>query len=152
MGEKEKTFEKLFIEAVDEGLETLGESGKHMIFFHLDKSYSIKKYEISKKPEAFAKGLEKIFGAGASVLEKLIVKSLYSKLGLKYEEEENRLFADYVKYVKEANDANDAKEARGNNSSSNSSSNQRSSEVKSFQQSSLLYVETEMENCVHFYQ
>jgi len=75
MGEKEKDFEKLFIEAVDEGLETLGESGKHMIFFHLDKSYSIKKHEIPKNPEAFVKGLEKIFGAGASVLEKLIVKS-----------------------------------------------------------------------------
>jgi len=104
MGEKEKDFEKLFIEAVDEGLGTLGESGKHMIFFHLEKSYSIKKHEIPSKPEAFAKGLEKIFGAGASVLEKLIAKSLCSKLRLKYEDVESRPFADYVKYVKEAND------------------------------------------------
>ena len=147
MGEKD--FEKLFIEAVDEGLETLGESGKQMIFFHLYKSYSIKKHEIPKKPEAFAKGLEKIFGAGASVLEKLIVKSLYSKLGLKYEDTQGRSFTGYVNYVKEANDA---KEMRGNDNSSNSSSNQRSSEVKSFQQSSLPYMETEMENCTHFYQ
>ena len=147
MGEKD--FEKLFIEAVDEGLETLGESGKHMIFFHLDKSYSIKKHEIPKKPEAFAKGLEKIFGAGASVLEKLIVKSLCSKLGLKCEDVQSRSFADYVKYVKEANDA---KETRGNDRGSNSSSNQRSPEVKPFQQSSLEYMETQMENCTHFYQ
>jgi len=150
MGEKEKDFEKLFIEAVDEGLETLGESGKHMIFFHLEKSYSIKRHEIPKKPEAFAKGLEKIFGAGAAVLEKLIVKNLYSKLGLKYEDiESRRPFADYVKYVKEANDA---KEARENNRGSNPSSNQQSPEGKSFQQSSLLCMETEMENCAHFYQ
>ncbi|MDH5391069.1 MAG: hypothetical protein OEX10_07970 [Candidatus Bathyarchaeota archaeon] len=105
MGEKEKDFEKLFIEAVDEGLETLGESGKHMVFFHLDKSYSIKKHEIPKKPEAFARGLEKIFGAGASVIEKLIVKSLYSKLGLEYEYLETRPFADYVNGLREANDA-----------------------------------------------
>ena len=146
MDEKEKDFEKLFIEAVDEGLETLGESGKHMIFFHLDKGYSIKKHEIPKKPEAFAKGLEKIFGAGASVLEKLIVKSLCSKLGLNYEDVESRPFADYVKYVKETN----AKEARENDSSSNSSSNQQSPEVKSSQQSSLLCMETEMESCARF--
>ena len=149
MGEKEKDFEKLFIEAVDEGLQTLGESGKHMIFFHLEKSYSIKRHEIPQKPEAFAKGLEKIFGAGASVLERLIVKSLYSKLGLKYEDMESRPFADSVKCVKEANNA---KETRENDRGSNYSSNQRSPEAKSFQQSSLLYRETEMENCAHFYQ
>ena len=144
MGEKEKDFEKLFIEAVDEGLETLGESGKHMIFFHLDKSYSVKKHEIPRKPEAFAKGLEKIFGAGASVLEKLIVKSLCSKLGLEYEDVESRRpFADYVKFVKEA---------RENDSSSDSSKNRRSSEVKSSHQSSLPCLETEMENCNHLYQ
>ena len=105
MEEKEKDFEKLFIEAVDEGLETLGESGKHMIFFHLDKSYSIRKHEIPKKPEAFARGLQKIFGAGASVIEKLILKSLYSKLGLECEYVENRSFADYVNGLREANDA-----------------------------------------------
>jgi hypothetical protein len=102
---EEKEFERLFIEAVDEGLGTLGESGKHMIFFHLDKSYSITKHDIPKRPEAFAKGLEKIFGAGATVLEKLIVKSLYSKLRLEYEDVENRPFTDYVNIVKEANDA-----------------------------------------------
>ena len=142
---KEKDFEKLFIEAVDEGLQTLGESGKHMIFFHLEKSYSIKKHEIPKKPEAFAAGLDKIFGAGASVLKKLIVKSLYSKLGLRHEDLDSRSFADYVKQ------ANYSKEVRENDSSSNSS-NKRSSEVKSFQQSSFPYMETEMENCANFYQ
>jgi len=120
-----------------------------MIFFHLDKSYSIKKHEIPKDPEAFAEGLKKIFGVGASVLEKLIVKSLCSKLGLKYEDVESRPFADYVKYVKEADDA---KEARENDSGSNSSSNQRPPEAKSFQQSSLICMETEMENRTHFYQ
>jgi len=146
MGEKD--FEKLFIEAVDEGLGTLGESGKHMIFFHLDRSYSVKKHEIPKKPEAFARGLERIFGAGASVLEKLILRSLYSKLELEYEDVESRAFADYVNYVREANDA---KEVRENDRGGDSSSNQRSPEVKSFQQSSLLFVEAEMENCAHFY-
>lgn len=147
MEEKEKDFEKLFIEAVDEGLETLGESGKHMIFFHLEKNCSIKKHEIPRNPEAFAKGLEKIFGAGASVLEKLIVKSLYSKLGIKYEDTEDRPFVYCVKYVKEANDA---KETRENDRGSNYSSSQRSLKVNSSPQSSLLYMETETESPVHF--
>ena len=147
MEEKETDFEKLFIEAVDEGLETLGESGKHMIFFHLEKSCSIKKHEIPRNPEAFAKGLEKIFGAGASVLENLIVKSLCSKLGLKYEDTEGRPFVYCVKYVKEANDG---KETRENDRGSNYSSSQRSLKVNSFHQSSLLSMETETENPAHF--
>lgn len=141
MGKKD--FEKLFIEAVDEGLEALGESGKHMIFFHLEKSYSIKRHEIPKKPEAFAEGLEKIFGAGASVLEKLIVKSLYSKLGLEYEDKESRPFAEYVKDVKDTKETN-AKDEKENNTR-HCSSNQRSLEAKAFQQSSLSYIEMQEE-------
>lgn len=102
MREKEKDFEKLFIEAVDEGLGTLGESGKHMVFFHLDKSYSIKKDQIPTRPEAFAEGLEQIFGAGATVLQRLILKSLCSKLGLEYEDVGGRSFTNCVDWVRES--------------------------------------------------
>lgn len=44
----------------------------------------------------------KIFGVGASILEKIILKNLYSKLGLKYEDKKSYTFGDYVKEVKEA--------------------------------------------------
>jgi hypothetical protein len=148
MVEKGKDFDRLFIEAVDEGLDVLGESGRHMIFFHLEKSCSVKRHEIPKKPEAFAEGLEKIFGAGASVIEKLIVKSLYLKLGLKYEDKEERPFADYVNDLKEANDP---KEAGQDNMRCNSSSNQGSPEGKTFQQSSLPYLEMEKEENSYLY-
>jgi len=97
VGEKVKDFDEFFVEAVDEGLRVLGESGKQMVFFYLEKNHSIKRDEIAKKPEAFALGLEKIFQAGALVIEKLIVESLYSKLGLKYEKKKNYSFGDYVK-------------------------------------------------------
>ena len=147
MVEKGKDFDKLFIEAVDEGLDVLGESGRQMIFFHLEKSCSIKRHEIPKKPEAFAAGLEKIFGAGASVIEKLIVKSLYSKLGLKYEDKEERPFADYVKNVKEADDAKEARQ----DSRRRSSSNQQSLEVRHFQQSSIPHMEMEKEESPYLY-
>jgi hypothetical protein len=100
MPKKGQGFEKLFMEAVDEGLKVLGESGKQMVFFHLEKSYSLKKDEIPKKPEVFMMGLRKIFGAGAAVLEKLILEALHSKLGLKYESESSYSFADYLDYTK----------------------------------------------------
>jgi len=104
---KQEEFEKLFMEAVDDGLKSLGESVRQMIFFHLEKSYSIKRHDIPKKPEAFAEGLEKIFGKGALVLEKIIVKTLYSKLGLGYEDKKDFVFMDYLRdfiTIKEAQD------------------------------------------------
>jgi hypothetical protein len=112
------------MEAVDEGLKVLSESGRQMVFFHLERSYSIKKHDIPRKPEAFAAGLEKIFGVGASVLEKLIVKSLYSKLGLKYEDKEEYTFADYLKDAKKVKQAGEA-----NNCSSSSSASTEIREV-----------------------
>jgi len=100
---KRKDFEKLLFEAIDEGLqEVLGESGRQMTFFHLEMSYQVKRDDIAKKTKDFATGLEKMFGAGASVLEKIIVKNLYSQLGLKYKDKKDYTFADYLDDVKPA--------------------------------------------------
>lgn len=101
MGEEKKSFDEIFTEAVEEGLETLGESAKQMIFFYLEKEFSLSKDEISKNPEALVQGLEKIFKAGALVLERIIIEKLYLKLGLKYEERDNNSFIDCVKQAKE---------------------------------------------------
>jgi hypothetical protein len=100
MREKRQDFEKLFMEAVDEGLKVLGESGKQMVFFHLQKSYSLKRDEIPKKPEVFITGLQKIFGAGAMVLEKIILETLNSKLEPKYRGKSSYTLADYLNHIK----------------------------------------------------
>jgi hypothetical protein len=97
--QRTKDFDKILLEAVDEGLSFLGESGKHMVLFHLERNYSISRYEIPKNPEVFIAGLERIFGAAASVLEKIILKCMYSKLGLKYEEKEGQTLTDCLKEV-----------------------------------------------------
>ena len=55
MRTKPEDFEKLLMEAVDEGLKSLGESGRRMVFFHLEKSYSIKKQDI---PKTFPRSLK----------------------------------------------------------------------------------------------
>lgn len=100
---KKKDLEKLLLEAIDEGLqEVLGESGREMTFFHLENDYLVKRNDIAQKIEDFATGLEKIFGAGASVLENIIAKKLYSKLGLKYEDKKDYTFANCLNDVEHA--------------------------------------------------
>lgn len=92
---------KILLEAVEEGLSSLGDSPKRAIFFHLENSFEISKDNIPTNLTEFSKALEKIFGPGASYLEKLIAKRLYEKLGLEFEEIENWDFFEYVNNVKQ---------------------------------------------------
>jgi len=96
----QNNLKKNLLEAVEEGFSFLGDSPKQAIFFHLASSFEIKKDNIPANLTEFAKALEKIFGPGAFYLEKLIVKRLYEKFGLKFEEVENWDFLEHVSNVK----------------------------------------------------
>lgn len=80
-----KNFQKTLLEAVEEGLASLGDSPKQAILFHLEKSFKIKREEIPGNLTEFKKALEKIFGPGTPYLEKLILKRLCDKLNLEFE-------------------------------------------------------------------
>jgi len=75
-----RDFERILLEAVDEGLSSLGESSKVAVYFHLQKNFNVRKEEIPCNVEAFAEAMEKIFGQGANFLEILIMKRLHEKV------------------------------------------------------------------------
>lgn len=100
MSRRRKAFEKILIESVDEGLLALGESPRKAIYFHLERSYSLKKHEIPQKLGVFAFGLEEMFGSGAIVIEKVIMEKLYSKLGLKFKDLKLHEFTHCIKVAK----------------------------------------------------
>jgi len=91
-------FEKLFLEAVDEALASLGDSAKQAIYFHLENKFEIARNEIPQHVEDFAEGLEKIFGVGSQFLEILIMKKLYERTGqpLQWNKNKELIFAEYV--------------------------------------------------------
>jgi hypothetical protein len=97
-----KDFQKTFLEALEEGLSSLGESPKQAILFHLENSFKIKREEIPRNLTEFKKALEKIFGPGTPYLEKLILKKLYDKLNHEWEnlETENPDFLNSVENLK----------------------------------------------------
>jgi len=97
---KADAFRKALLEAVDSGLQVLGESVRNVIYHHVGQSASLRLEEIPEKLEEFHRALESIFGAGALVIEKLIAGKLYSHLDLKFEEHENWTLIDYVKDAK----------------------------------------------------
>ena len=91
-------FDKILLSAVDEGLCLLGESSKQAIIFHLEDSFKLKEENIPSNLTEFKKALDSIFGPGAAYLERIIVKSLYEKLGLKFEGKNT----DFIEYVETA--------------------------------------------------
>ena len=99
-------FEKLLLEAVDEGLSSLGDSPKQAIYFYLERSFKIKKMDIPSKIDEFANAIEKIFGHGAKHLEIQIMKRLYEKIGHTFKyfpENDDLLFTEYVEACMNAN-------------------------------------------------
>ncbi|MEM3703431.1 MAG: hypothetical protein QXX79_03295 [Candidatus Bathyarchaeia archaeon] len=88
MSKQMKAFKETLLEAIDEGLLMLGESGRDVVYFRLQHSYALKKEGVPSNPEIFVECLRKIFGRGSEAIEKTIIKSLYKKLGIEYMERE----------------------------------------------------------------
>lgn len=93
-----RAFDDLLLTAIDEALNSLGESVKQSIYFHIENMFSVERSTIPENLENFQAGLEKIFGTGAKFIEILIMKNLHAKVGLPLDiEKDCQLeFVDYV--------------------------------------------------------
>ena len=90
------------LSAIDEALNSLGESVKQSIYFHIENKFSVTRNEIPRNLQGFQVGLEKIFGTGARFIEILIMKNLHSKIGRPLIMESEQLeFVEYVDVAKE---------------------------------------------------
>jgi len=81
---QQENFDQLVLEAIDQGLSSLGEAGKASIYIHLESRFNIRKQEIPNKIDGFSNALHRIFGLGAPQLEILIKKKLQEKIGELY--------------------------------------------------------------------
>ena len=78
----------------------LGESVRGAIYYHVERTFQVKREEIPKRLEAFHEALQGILGEGVTVVEKLIAKNLYARLGLQFEQYGRATLIDYVNRVK----------------------------------------------------
>ena len=76
------------------------EAGAKVIFAFIENKCHLKLEEIVEKPEAFSAGLERLTVSATSVIEKMILENLYSKLNLKFAEKDGYEFSDYIKELR----------------------------------------------------
>ena len=94
---KTRKFDKFLVSAIDEALNSLGESVKQSIYFHMENKFNVARNEIPESLGEFQGGLEKIFGTGARFIEILIMKNLHSKIGLPVMMDSKQL--EFIEYV-----------------------------------------------------
>jgi len=96
-----ETLDDLLLKMVDETMrEVFSGAGSKVICDFLQNNCHLKPEEIAEKTEIFSAGLRRLLGSGALVIENLILKNLYSKLGLKIEDKKGYGFSDYIKEVR----------------------------------------------------
>ncbi len=92
----------MLLSVVDETLkQVFKEAGTKVIYSYIENKCHLKREEIAEKPEIFSTGLERLLSSGAPVIEKMILKNLYSKHELEFEEKEGYEFSDYIEELKE---------------------------------------------------
>ena len=99
--EKGAQWNEFFVEVVDETLKQIfGYDGTMVIYDFLEKQSNVKLKDVANKPEVFSASLERLMDSAAQVIEQIILKNLYSGLGLEFEEKQGYEFADYIMELK----------------------------------------------------
>jgi len=93
-------LDEALLEAVDFGLAVPGEIVRETIYERLETAYGIKREEIPERLPAFHKALQELVRSVANVLERVIAKNLYSRLGQSFVNHENWTLIEYVNHLK----------------------------------------------------
>ena len=82
--------------------QVFGEEATDLIYRHLKRTYSLKRDEVARKIDVFAKGLEEFLSSGAYVVERKILEDIYSSYGSlrRFEIEKNQMGSDFVGQVR----------------------------------------------------
>jgi len=93
-------LDEALLEATDHGLLVLGEIVRAALYQRIEKDYQVKRDQIPEKLPAFHTALLGLLGTGAKVLERLIARDLYKRLGLVFVYHGDWTLVDYVRHAK----------------------------------------------------
>jgi hypothetical protein len=89
-------LDEALLEAIDFGLAVPGEIVRETIYERLETVYGIKREEIPEKLPVFHQALQELVRSVANVMERVIAKNLYSRLGQSFVNHGDWTLIDYV--------------------------------------------------------
>ncbi len=84
------------LQVIDDSLSVMGEEPRKAIYQYLLTIHSLPKEDIPAKTDEFVSGLKKALGSASAVVERLILKRLYQRIGNTFRESQGLEFRDYV--------------------------------------------------------
>jgi hypothetical protein len=108
---KPQSFNEAFLDCVDEGLSVLGNEPRQAVYQYLATIQSLDREQIPDKVDEFATGLKKALGSASRVIERLILKKLFQRMGSTFRETADLEFADYVRDAKRRFELTSAKQS-----------------------------------------
>jgi rRNA maturation protein Rpf1 len=97
-----RTLNYLLLNAVDETLkQVFKEAGTEVVYNFIENKCHFKCKEIAEKPEVFSADLKRLLVSATPMIEKMILKNLYSKLELQFVDKEGYEFSDYIDQLRE---------------------------------------------------
>jgi len=73
---------EMLIQAIEQGLSVLGDTVTRVIFYNLEKRFSLTRDHIVERPDKLANALEAMFGSGSATLERMIINSVCDTVGM----------------------------------------------------------------------
>lgn len=64
------------LQCIDAGLESIGSAGRQTVYWYLAQKCDLKREGVPDQPNEFMKALKNLFGLGAGILERTIVRQL----------------------------------------------------------------------------
>ena len=100
-----KSFDDFLLEAIEDVLkQAFGETLAGVILLFTLAIFKSNREDNSLKlgenPELFSDALREVLGAGSIYVEELILKSLYSELGVRFKKKKDYKFSDYIKKLR----------------------------------------------------
>ena len=80
--------------------QVLGEESVKIIYKYIENISHLKREDIADRPQVFSTELKKLLGSGALLIERAILKNLYSRLQLEFKEKKDHDFSDYIKELR----------------------------------------------------
>ncbi len=96
MSSKDAAFDQILLEAIDDSLQILGEEPKLAVYQYLSTMQSLDRNDIPGRLEDFQSGLKNALGGAARVVERLILRRLFQKIGSPFKESSEYEFVDHI--------------------------------------------------------
>lgn len=72
-----------FLSILDRALDTFSTSVRAVVYYELEKSFGVKREDVPQKPELFVDTVDRLFGVGAVIVKRALMKELIANTGIK---------------------------------------------------------------------